>query len=214
MHVYRSVSKASQERHTWRRITLLAVIAGVCLLITIGLAGYLSFRNSTQSNILNNFSFSSAYDVFQVILVIHLLLYIPGDLILLRYNFVKLFTGKKAEYLSFTSSFIIVCIVLASILGITFGCIASGASNGHIFAALLNITGGIGGSTLGFILPGILYLYVFPKEERSFHYTAYATVIFGIVVMIIVIAVIIAQPFLPILTDDTGPQKFATWGRN
>ena len=50
-----------------------------------------------------------------------MLIYIPGDLIILRYNLVKLVTGEKSEYLSFTTNFTIVVIILISILGITFG---------------------------------------------------------------------------------------------
>ena len=213
LHVYGSVVHSLKEKTAWRHLTFLAVMAGALLNFAIGLVGYLSFTTQTQSNILSNFT-AQGYDVFQILLVLHLLMYIPGDLIILKYNLVKLVSGKKSEDLPFYTNFLIVVIILAIILGTVLGAISSGQTTGFIFSAVLNITGGIGGSTLSFILPGLLYIKVFDNQaDRSFHYTAYFVIIFGFIAMCTVILVIVLEPVVPAFSSENGPQNFIDWSK-
>jgi hypothetical protein len=52
-------------------------------------AGYLSFRSGTDGIILDNFTGHYA-DVFRIMLVIHMVLYIPVDFMTMRHSLVKL----------------------------------------------------------------------------------------------------------------------------
>ena len=68
-------------------VSLLTVIAGACLCITMGLSGYLLFRNYTDSNILNDFSGRYIYspgNVFKILLAIQIIVYIPNDYVVMR----------------------------------------------------------------------------------------------------------------------------------
>ena len=57
--------------------------------VSMGIAGYLSFRSNTQGEILENFT-TSFGDPFDIMLVLHIILYIPVDFVILRYSVVKL----------------------------------------------------------------------------------------------------------------------------
>ena len=55
-----------------------AIVTGTCLCYAMGLAGYLSFRDSVDGDILLNFSGAVA-SVFKLAVVFHLVLYIPSE---------------------------------------------------------------------------------------------------------------------------------------
>ena len=51
---------------------------GGCMCYAMGLAGYLSFRDAVDGDILENFSGAVA-SVFKAVVIIHLILYIPSE---------------------------------------------------------------------------------------------------------------------------------------
>lgn len=54
------------------------VLTGAILCYCTGIAGYLAFRSATEGDILDNFSGPVAA-CFKVVVVLHLIMYIPGD---------------------------------------------------------------------------------------------------------------------------------------
>ena len=72
-----------REIDNWKITMMLSVIIGAFMLIAMGLAGYFAFRSETDGEILNNFSGPVA-DFFKLLIVVHLILYIPIDFIILR----------------------------------------------------------------------------------------------------------------------------------
>lgn len=59
-------------------MALNAIALGGTMCFTTGLMGYLSFRDATESDILDNFSGTFA-SLFKAFVVIHLILYIPSE---------------------------------------------------------------------------------------------------------------------------------------
>ena len=117
---------------------------------TKGLAGYVSFRDGTSPFILDNFQ-QNWTDIFCILIIIHLLILIPSQLIILRYNFYKLLTvimsTQKADDVSNTPEIntmlliVITMFLLVILLSTVFGILASRASDGLVFALVLNVTG-------------------------------------------------------------------------
>ena len=77
----------------------------------MGIFGYASFGDATDREILENFSGTHSSDAFNILLVVHLILYIPVDFVIMRGAFQKLsriggtlrsselVDGKKQVYL-------------------------------------------------------------------------------------------------------------------
>jgi amino acid permease len=66
---------------------------GVAMCFAVGIVGYLSFRDSTETDILENFSGKLGV-VFKLLVVVHLILYTPGDYIILRASLFNIFNTK------------------------------------------------------------------------------------------------------------------------
>lgn len=141
---YITTEKKAQNMRTWGWVTGSAVLAGALMCITMGLAGYLSFANETEGMILDNFV-SNGFDFFKVMVVTHLILYIPVMFVIMRYSVVKMFSGKRSELLDSTTHSAITIGMLFTLTAIVLSLLAAGLASGDAFALILNITGGIGG---------------------------------------------------------------------
>ena len=75
---------AARSLRAWRSVAGCAVGIGGCMCYAMGLAGYLSFRDAVDGDILENFSGAVA-SVFKAVVVVHLILYIPSEVIVLRF---------------------------------------------------------------------------------------------------------------------------------
>jgi sodium-coupled neutral amino acid transporter 11 len=149
-----TTEKPAQNLETWSWITGSAVAAGTLMCLVMGIAGYLSFGNTTEGMILDNFP-QSGYDFFKIMVVTHLILYIPVNFVIMRYSLVKMFTGKRSELLPFGQHTILTIILLVIVTAIVLALLAAGLASGEAFALILNITGGIGGK--GFLLFNMLH---------------------------------------------------------
>ena len=113
----------------------------------MGIVGYVSFGVETQGMILDNFN-THPYDFFKVMVVTHLILYIPVNFVIMRYSLVKVFMGTRSELLPVTTHSIITIVLLAIVTGIVLLLLAVGLASGAAFSLILNLTGGIGGEEL------------------------------------------------------------------
>ena len=119
-HTFRYLRTDLQTTHKWRQIAGTAVIIGAFFLISMGLVGYMIFGNETKSLIVSNFHGSYA-DVFKLLVIIHLLLYIPLDFMILRHSLIKLCgssTGTVDSFLLhiFLSTILLVVITAAVLI--------------------------------------------------------------------------------------------------
>jgi amino acid permease len=201
---YVTTEEDYQDLYSWSWITGISLLIASMLTVLVGFIGYLSFGDKTSGNILDNFP-QHGYDIFQLSNVLHLILYIPVGFIIMRYSFVKIFSGMKSEDLHFPAHVSISTGLLVFSAVIVLVLLAVGEGSGTAFSLILNITGGIGGkfddiflmkiclyyySILGslstLIMPGAIYLKVMPPES-PWHNYARALFVFGIIVMVIVV---------------------------
>eukprot|EP00599_Poterioochromonas_sp_BG-1_P016656 CAMPEP_0173157844 /NCGR_PEP_ID=MMETSP1105-20130129/15907_1 /TAXON_ID=2985 /ORGANISM="Ochromonas sp., Strain BG-1" /LENGTH=454 /DNA_ID=CAMNT_0014075467 /DNA_START=84 /DNA_END=1448 /DNA_ORIENTATION=+ len=188
-----TTEKSAQNMKTWGTVTGVAVFAGTLMCMTMGVAGYLSFSDTTEGMILDNFP-QSGYDFFKIMVVTHLILYIPVNFVIMRYSLVKITTGQRSELLPFTTHTILTIVLLVVVTSIVLGLLALGLASGEAFSLILDLTGGIGGSLATLILPAAIYLKVMPKDADLYKH-AMALLAFGVTVMIAVTCFTIASFF-------------------
>jgi amino acid permease len=140
-----STERKSRNLTSWRAVTGGAVLAGTLMCMTMGIAGYLSFNNDTEGMILDNFN-THPYDFFKVMVVTHLILYIPVNFVIMRYSLVKVFMETRSELLPVFTHSVITIGLLAGVTAIVLLLLALGLASGVAFSLILNITGGIGGT--------------------------------------------------------------------
>ncbi|RYH14141.1 hypothetical protein EON65_34075 [archaeon] len=158
-------------------------VAGVLMCFIIGLVGYLCFLDNTETNILENFT-GDVGAVFKIGLIVHLILYIPGDFVIFRASLLKLCDRdvqkqNDFEFVTQTLSLIAFITLIAIILQVT-------VPNGTALNAVINVSGGIAGSVVYFIVPGLCGKRLFPEEPQTV-YLSYALIGFGVVIMILVL---------------------------
>jgi hypothetical protein len=129
---------------SWWAITGTAVLVGALMCASMGLVGYLSFADDTEGEILDNFP-QHGYDVFKIMVVTHLILYIPVNFVIMRYSVVKVFLNTRSELLPYTQHTVISLGLLAFVTIIVLLILAAGLGSGAAFSLILNLTGGIGG---------------------------------------------------------------------
>ena len=139
-----STEKKCRNMESWRKITGTAVLVGALMCASMGLVGYLSFADDTEGEILDNFP-QHGYDVFKIMVVTHLILYIPVNFVIMRYSMVRLFLNTRSELLPYTQHTVISLGLLAFVTIVVLMILAAGLGSGAAFSLILNLTGGIGG---------------------------------------------------------------------
>ncbi|CAM9387943.1 unnamed protein product [Ascophyllum nodosum] len=157
LHSYSAMDKRTERRERkWKSVMSASVLAGGILCYVTGLAGYLAFRGATQGDILDNFSGPVAA-FFKILVVVHLVFYIPNEAIILRHNLYSLMGRDvmKAGFASVSAAtfgLLVVMVVVVTTL------MSAGIAQGDLFGYILDLTGGVTGSVLSFVLPGMAYL--------------------------------------------------------
>jgi hypothetical protein len=145
--------------------------------------------SDTHVDILENFS-GIAGTVFKIIFVIHLVLYIPGDYVIMRYSGFKVF-GKEAatadEYSYFATTLIALgaATFFSSLIQIFY-------STSYSLAIVLGFTGGVANSIFGFIIPALIALKILPHDQSSV-ISALLLLLFGYSVPFLVITSTVLQ---------------------
>jgi len=180
-HAYQGMKVKSTKR--FRRLTLVTTTLGSFMCFITGLAGYLSFGSTTETNILSNFD-GTVGSVFKVVLIIHLILFIPGDFVITRAACLRLFKLEVKDLSDITyitlTLFIIYSITIIAIVLQVF------ASDNNNLGTVVNITGGTASCMLSFVIPGMLSLKLFPTDAYLY-YKNLVLVIFGLIIFLIVI---------------------------
>lgn len=95
----------------------------------IGLVGYLSFVHNTETNILQNFT-GTVGGVFKIFLIIHLILFIPGDFVITRAAFLRMFKLNALEISNmFFISITLLCIYTITLNAVLLQVFASDSNN-------------------------------------------------------------------------------------
>eukprot|EP01036_Dinobryon_divergens_P028613 gene28613-37589_t len=180
-----STEHKSRNLDSWKYITGSAVLAGTLMCMVMGLVGYLSFGSDTQGMILDNFP-NPGYDFFRIMVVTHLILYIPVNFVIMRYSLVRMFANMKSENLNFFTHTVLTAVMLVGITALVLLLLGLGLASGDAFSLILNITGGVGGSLATLILPAAIYLKVM-ETDSPLYKPAIGLLVFGIFIMVAVV---------------------------
>lgn len=175
-------SMKDRDQKSWRYVTAVSVFSGFVLCAAMGIAGYTAFKDETNGIILNNFTGHYA-DFFKVLLIIHLILYIPVEYVILRHSLLKL-CGRnsgmiESDFYHALVSFLILFVAVVVILILY----SVGFTQGNAFALVIDFSGGVAGSLTSFIIPAALYLKLMKRQEELF-YPCILMMIFGLFAVI------------------------------
>lgn len=183
-HAYVSVKEVDRSAHNFSFISFSTVIVGMIVSIAFGVTGYLSFRDLTESNILLNFS-GDFGACFKLIVTFHLLLYLPGDYIVMRFSFFRLMgliPDEISDDLHIAGTFITLFVIMSLV------CALQVYASANSLAYSLDLTGGIANSLTFFFFPGLISLYShsFNEHPRTFAKSIILT-IFGAALPVLVV---------------------------
>ena len=153
----------------------------------MNIAGYLYFRQNTDGVIIDNFN-APGFDVFKLMIVMHLIFYLPAAFVIMRYSVVKLLLDKISEELPVVLHTAISLGLVGLVTVIVLLLRATGMASGTAFSLVLDLTGGIAGSLTSFILPTAIYLKIIPDDGSWAYKEAQFIYYLGYVIMVAVVA--------------------------
>jgi len=151
-HAYVALDDSKRSPHNFNVLTSTTILLGVSMCFLTGFIGYFSFRSSTEADILENFN-GVLGAIFKIAVIVHLLLYIPGDFVVMRYSLFRLF-GTSVQNTS-DKMYIITTVLMLVLVTISACLLNQFASSSQSLTIILDITGGICFSIVNFILPGL-----------------------------------------------------------
>ena len=142
------------------------MFSGVILCILMGVGGYLAFMDATSDNIIYDFKseeFWSLATIFKLLIVVHMCVYMPIDFSLMKESMLKLYYEDEreiSEWFNIISSIItlMTALAIAAVLLET---------TEKAFGLVMSLTGGICGSIIVFILPGIFSFISFSSPSKQ-----------------------------------------------
>jgi hypothetical protein len=126
--------------------------------MAMGTGGYLAFGAKTDGIILANFHRGHVGDFFQILFIVHLVLYIPLDFLVARHSLLRMCGYDRGAFVENKHHVLLCFVLLAIFVTIIFVLDGLGLGAGDIFSVILNFTGGLGGSVISFVLPAALFL--------------------------------------------------------
>jgi uncharacterized membrane protein len=171
-HSYEALYPKNVE--TFLNVSLLTTVSGLFMCFLTAIFGYFSFKEATKSNILLNFG-GTVGVIFKLLVVVHLILYIPGDFVIMRCSCLKLIRVEDKTLSNVKFILVSVCLlclvtVLATVLQIYY--------TGEALSMVLDITGGLAGSMIYFILPGLSGI-VLMKNDSFDYFKCFILASFG-----------------------------------
>ena len=182
---FTSTDEVHRNLSSWKQITGTAITVGTIMCMVMGISGYLSFKDQTDGDILTNFH-APGFDFFKMMVVMHLICYIPVDFVVMRYSVVKIAIGQKAENLATIYHLTLTLFMLGITLGTVLSLLATGMASGEVFSLILNLTGGVAGTISSFVLPAAIYLKVMPTDSQYYTH-AKALLAWGLILPVLVL---------------------------
>jgi amino acid permease len=176
---------ADQTLAGFDEVALTTTIIGVSMCFLIGFVGYYSFRGDTESDILLNFG-GTLGAVFKLIVIIHLIVYIPGDFVIMRYSLFQL-CGSDATQASDSVYYPATLAIIAVSAGLAI-IIQEALGTNEAISVILNIAGGLGASLTSFLIPGLIGMLTLQKANPSLYYQSQALLGIGFFIPFLVVA--------------------------
>lgn len=176
----------SRTPKKFNSIAVHATSIGIVMCFAIGIMGYYCYGSDTKADILENFT-GVLGTIFKLIVIIHLILYIPGDYVIMRASFMNLL-GKDARF-DDNASYLFITISTLGLITIISCLLLTYESSSDSLAIVLELTGGIGGSIVNFIVPGLVASHVLWDDGTAMKIKVVSLLAFGL-----------AFPFLSIVS--------------
>ena len=182
------MDKVIKTPSNWSNISGIVVCFGFLLSAVYGIAGASAFGSQTNGIILSNFV-SHYADPFKILLLVHLILYIPLDFTVMRHSLIKIIGVESGSIESYTLHSLL---TVSMLIIITMMCLLlkyGGMSSGASFSVILNFTGGLSGSLTSFVLPASFFLktnQIGNNNNYLLYYSSVFMMLGGLVIMILV----------------------------
>jgi len=137
-----------------------AAAAGGTLLLAMSVAGYMAFGENVSSNVMLSLGDGPMSCIGYTLVVIHLLMYIPNDFIIMRFYGFRLFDMNVLQ--TPVLQYVIATIVLFAIPVVAMAMIPVADVSGA-FGLVLDLTGDFPIGFQCFLIPGLVYLTLFPE---------------------------------------------------
>jgi amino acid permease len=179
-HSYNAMSP--QKPELFNQVAKRTTLIGGSMCFLVGIVGAYSFQNNTKADILENFS-GVLGTIFQLIVIVHLLLYIPGDYLVMRSSLMNLMgrdvrREPNMSYLILSLSLLAIVTLIASILL---------RLQSDSLALVLDLTGGIAGCMINFLIPGFVARQILWEEDTSIRWKIRALIVAGLLIPLFVI---------------------------
>eukprot|EP00903_Cladosiphon_okamuranus_P010528 g9958.t1 len=191
-HSYSSMAQRTEQK--WKTVAAISVTAGGLLCYVTGLAGYLSFRDATQGDILDNFTGPLA-TFFKILVIVHLVMYIPSEVIIMRHSVLSL-VGQDVMVMGFAAVSSVTVGILSAVVGVVLALMLVGVAQGELFGYIVDLSGGVTGSITCFVFPALAYLRAtdgvtvqksdYDKHRRAYRHASRVLIVFGVMVMLLV----------------------------
>lgn len=180
-HAYNSL--VPKTRKTFLKVVAASLALGALECFVVGLAGYATFLGDTQEDLLDNYRGGVLANCMKVAVVVHLILYIPGDFIIMKHSLLSL-VGKDSVAINNFAHVSITVALVALVSLVSFLSLLSDSSSESL-DLLLDITGGVAGSVVCFIIPGLIGTRLF-ADHRGVWTKSLLLLLFGVAVVVLV----------------------------
>jgi amino acid permease len=171
----------------FQNVALWTTVVGSIMCYLTGVVGYTSFRNDTQTDILENFT-GILGSIFKIAVIIQMIFYFPSDYNIMRASLCNLI-GWKVDKLSDVWYFTLT-VATVGIITVTACLLILYFDNSNCLAIVLELTGGISGSLITFILPGLIGVYLLKHDDYAYAWSI-ALIVVGVIIPIFVITSIV-----------------------
>mmetsp|Transcript_27199 Transcript_27199/g.38699 ORF Transcript_27199/g.38699 Transcript_27199/m.38699 type:complete len:451 (-) Transcript_27199:40-1392(-) len=166
-HTFKFMNYRIRSTSSWQLVSTTSVCVGFTMCMIMGLVGYFLFGFNTESIVVNNFHGHYA-DPFKVLVVLHLILYIPLDFTILRYSLLKCFGVSSGGFTSWGLHALFSMMMLTAVTAGVLLLYSAGWTSGQAFSIVLNLSGGIAGSMTSFVLPAAFYVINMPYSAKYY----------------------------------------------
>eukprot|EP00607_Mallomonas_marina_P006944 CAMPEP_0182429474 /NCGR_PEP_ID=MMETSP1167-20130531/29469_1 /TAXON_ID=2988 /ORGANISM="Mallomonas Sp, Strain CCMP3275" /LENGTH=378 /DNA_ID=CAMNT_0024613205 /DNA_START=270 /DNA_END=1406 /DNA_ORIENTATION=- len=180
-HAYSAMKQ--QDMKSWRTVVVWSTCLGALMCAIMGIAGYLSFKDTTSGEILENFPGRYA-DFFKALMVAHLCLYIPVDFVVMRHSVVQVL-GEESGTLPPVRHVLLTVFLLTLTTTIVLLMRHGGLDQGAAFGVILDFTGGIAGAFTTFVMPPAMF-FKHATRDHPLYWPTVVMLVVGIFVMVTV----------------------------
>lgn len=179
-HAYNSL--VPKTRKMFLKVVAASLVLGVTECFIVGLVGYATFLANTREDLLDNYKDGWLANAMKVAIIVHLVLYIPGDFIIMKHSLLSLL-GRDSIAINNKLHFGITFGLVSIVCVLSFLILLSDSVNAS-FDLLLNLTGGVAGSLVCFIVPGLIGANLF--VDFTYWVLSFILLTFGVSVVLLV----------------------------